>query len=134
VIASHISNANVQYKESMKLKISTLLILLGAILTGCRSPYIETDITNNSDAPLRLIEVDYPSASFGKQSLDPHTTYHYHFKIQGSGPITISFTDAAGKAHTATGPELKEGQQGPLTASVDTSGNVAWSQNLTMAR
>jgi hypothetical protein len=118
----------------MKLKICSLLILLGAALAGCRSPYIETDIVNNSGAALRLIEVDYPSASFGKQSLDPRTTYHYHFKIQGSGQITISFTDAAGKIHNATGPELKEGQHGPLTISVDSSGNVAWSQHLATAQ
>ena len=111
-------------------KTCTLLVLLGLAAAGCRSPYVETDIRNNSDKPIHLIEVDYPSASFGKQTLDPHATYHYHFKIQGSGPVAINFTDAAGKTHSSTGPQLKEGQKGSLQMTVTGDGSVNWSENL----
>ena len=103
-------------------------------LTACRSAYVETTIENSGPAPIHLIEVDYPSASFGTQSIDSHGVYHYHFKIQGSGPVTLSFTDAGGKPHTATGPELKEGQQGELHIVIDSSANVNWSQNLSITK
>ena len=99
-------------------------------LAACRSAFIETDIRNNGDAPLRLIEVDYPSASFGTQVLAPHSVYHYRFKVQGSGPVTLSYTGADNKTHTATGPTLDEGQHGGLTISVDPAGKVAWTESL----
>ena len=113
----------------------TLLALLALLcLTACRSPYVETTIENTGAAPLRLIEVDYPSASFGLQSLDPHGAYHYHFKIQGTGPVTITFTDAAGKSHTVAGPILREGQQGTLHITIDPSNGVSWGLHLTGAK
>jgi hypothetical protein len=108
-----------------------LLALLAALsLSACRSAFVETTLENDGPTPLRLIEVDYPSASFGTQSLDPRATYHYHFKIQGSGPITLTYTGSDGKTHTATGPVLSEGQQGSLRIVVDASGGVRWIENL----
>jgi len=108
-----------------------LVTLLASLcLAACRSAFVETTIQNDSPSPIQLIEVDYPSASFGTQSLDAHAAYHYHFKIQGSGAITLTFTDAAGKAHSATGPVLSEGQQGDLKIAIDSSGGVSWTQHL----
>jgi hypothetical protein len=103
-------------------------------ISACRSAYVETSIENTGSAPLRLIEVDYPSASFGTQTLDAHATYHYRFKVQGSGPITINWTGADGKPHTAAGPTLKEGQQGTLRITIDPSANVSWNVNLSGAK
>jgi hypothetical protein len=111
-----------------------LALLAVFCISACRSAYVETTLENTGPAPLHLIEVDYPSASFGMQSLDAHGTFHYRFKIQGSGPVTITWTDAAGKAHTAAGPVLKEGQQGPLRITIDPSSNVSWSANLSGAK
>jgi len=112
-----------------------LLAFLAAFtLTACRSAFVETTIENTGPASIHLIEVDYPSASFGMQSLDAHGTYHYHFKIQGSGPITITWTDAANKAHTATGPKLFEGQSGDLRITIDAAGGVSWSTSLSADR
>lgn len=110
--------------------LSTGLIAALFLLSGCRSAFVETTIENTSPGELRLIEVDYPSASFGTQTLGAHSMYHYRFKIQGSGPVTISFTDNAGKAHSVTGPTLEEGQQGQLTISVDPAYKVDWKQSL----
>jgi hypothetical protein len=112
----------------------TLLALAALSPIACRSAFVETTIQNDSPAPARLIEVDYPSASFGTQSLDAHSAYHYHFKIQGSGPITLTFTDPTGKAHTATGPVLSQGQQGDLKIAIDPSGNVSWVSHLFNAK
>ncbi len=110
-----------------------LVCVAGLGLSACRSAFIETTIENDGTTPVHLIEVDYPSASFGMQTLDAHSTYHYHFKVQGSGPITITFVDNAGKPHTATGPTLSQGQQGTLKIVIDQASGVSWGANLSAA-
>jgi hypothetical protein len=114
----------------------TFLALLALLIpaTACRSAFFATTIENDGAAPIHLIEVDYPSASFGTQSIDAHAVYQYRFKIQGSGPITLNWTDAAGKSHTAAGPTLNEGQQGDLRVTIDPSARVTWSTTLSRAR
>ena len=112
-----------------------LLVFLSLVLfAGCRSAFVSTTITNNSAGRVTLIEVDYPSASFGVGALAPGAQYHYRFKIQGGGPIKIQFTDASGKSHTATGPDLQQGEQGSLQIDIDASGNISWIPNLTQIR
>lgn len=90
--------------------------LLG--ITGCHSAYIETTVTNRTSRPIELLEVDYPSASFGTQNLGPGSSFHYRFKILGSGPTKLLYTDAAHKDHTSAGPALTEGQEGTLTITL----------------
>ena len=90
------------------------VIALCAAVLGCHSHYIEATITNGSTAPLNVIQVDYPSASFGVQTLAPGEVFHYRFKLLGSGPIKLTFSDAKNGEHTVTGPLLIEGQEGPL--------------------
>jgi len=110
-----------------------LALLASFAITACRSAFVETTIENDGSTAVRLIEVDYPSASFGTQTIDAHAAYHYHFKIQGSGPITLTFSDAAGKIHTATGPALTQGQQGDLKIAIDPTGGVSWISHLSSA-
>ncbi|RXS95741.1 hypothetical protein ESZ00_11775 [Silvibacterium dinghuense] len=101
---------------------------------ACRSAFIAADIRNDGDTPIRLIEVDYPSASFGTQLLAPHATYDYRFKVQGSGQISLSFTSNDGVSHTVKGPELIEGQEGRLSMAIDSANHVTWSERLMKAR
>ncbi len=81
---------------------------------GCRSKYIQATLTNGSGAPLHGLQVDYPSASFGTQELAPGQVFHYRFKLLGTGPVKVTFTDAKMREHTQTGPELLEGEEGAL--------------------
>jgi hypothetical protein len=111
-----------------------LVALTSIAFTGCRSAFVSTTITNNSGNQVTLLEVDYPSASFGVGALARGAQFHYRFKIQGGGPISLQFTDASGKAHTASGPDLQEGEQGTLQISIDPSGNISWIPNLTKIR
>jgi len=106
------------------------MLLVGALgLCGCRSAYVEADVKNATDKPVSLVEVDYPSASFGVGSLAAGATYHYRFKILGNGATKILWTDAAEKEHSVAGPGLNEGQQGGLTVTI--SGDAAtWSTHL----
>ena len=103
--------------------LGTLLSSLG--LSGCHSAFIEATLINRTDKPLRLVEVDYPSASFGTQNLIPGASFHYKFKLIGEGPVKLLWTDEAQKEHTVEGPYLHEGQQGLLTITV-TPAQTAW--------
>jgi hypothetical protein len=90
--------------------------LLG--VSGCRSAYVEADVVNATGSAVTLVEVDYPSASFGVESLGAGAVYHYRFKVLGSGGTTVMWTDAARGQHTAKGPELHEGQAGVLRVTL----------------
>ena len=91
---------------------------LCAASVGCHSHYIQATITNGSKAPLNVIQVDYPSASFGVQRLAPGEVFHYRFKLLGSGSIKVNFIDAKNGEHAVTGPLLNEGQEGPIDITV----------------
>jgi len=112
----------------LRLKSLAALTLLAAA-TGCHSHYVEADITNATGTPLTLVELDYPSASFGTEALAAGATYHYRFKILGSGPTKILWTDAARHDHTVPGPQLSEGQQGALAVTI-TDTIATWSTHL----
>jgi hypothetical protein len=103
-------------------------------LAACRSAFVQTAIVNHTGDAVRLIEVDYPSASFGTQQIARNAAYHYRFKIQDSGPVSISFTTGNNKIHTSTGPILKQGQQGDLTVVLGSGGNVTWSAHLSAVK
>jgi hypothetical protein len=89
-----------------------------ATLTGCHSHYVVADITNTTPTPITLVELDYPSASFGTGTLAPGATFHYRFKILGDGPTKLLWTDSLHQDHTVPGPHLKEGQEGSLTIAI----------------
>ena len=108
------------------------LIATAALLgsTGCHSKYVEATITNSSGAPLNVVQVDYPSASFGTQALKPGESFHYRFKLLGSGPIKLSFTDATRHEHQQTGPTVSEGQEGRLTITFATQEHADFQASL----
>lgn len=96
--------------------------LLLPLLGGCHSHYIQATLTNRSAQPLNVIQVEYPSASFGTQQLEPGGTFRYRFKLLGSGKLKVSFVDATNKEHDLTGPWLNEGQEGQLNILLTQAG------------
>ena len=115
-------------KTMQRAGLGVAVLALGG-LTGCHSHYVEADVINDSGAAVSLVEVDYPSASFGKESLANGAVYHYRFKILGDGPTKILWTDAERKDHSVAGPALQEGQEGALTVTL-TSSTAQWSTKL----
>jgi hypothetical protein len=113
------------------MKLPHLLIpaaLLAPIL-GCHSAYIEATLHNGTDRPLSLVELDYPSASFGTQTLAPNQDFHYRFKLLGSGDLKLIYTDTTRQEHTIPGPHLNEGDEGSLLVSVNPDG-IAWTPRI----
>jgi hypothetical protein len=111
--------------------IHPLALAAAFALTGCHSAHIDATIANRTPSPLTLIEVDYPSASFGTQTLAPGADFHYRFKVLGSGPTTVQWTDAANHDHKSTGPSLHENDEGALTIQFNPPGDVIWSEQFT---
>ncbi len=100
------------------------------LLQGCHSHYIQTTITNTSTTPLNVIQVEYPSASFGTQRLLPGAAFQYRFKLLGSGPLKLSFIDSTNVEHNQTGPWLNEGQEGVLNITVATGNHAEFQTSL----
>ncbi len=92
------------------------------LLAGCHSAFIDATVSNRTAATIPLIEVDYPSASFGTQNLAPGADFHYRFKVLGTGALKVVYTDATQREKTASGPTLNEGDEGPLTLTFAADG------------
>ncbi len=107
-----------------------LLLMLCIGLCGCHSRFVEVTIVNQGPT-LHVMEFDYPSASFGANQLETGAKFHYRFKVQGPGPLSLQYEDASGHTRTAQGPQLDLGDQGSLLVNIDPQGAVTWSPNLT---
>lgn len=114
--------------------ISSAALLACLSFSACRSAFVQTAIVNRTGGTVRLIEVDYPSASFGTQEIADGGTYQYRFKIQDSGPVKITYTGSDNSVRTSTGPTLKEGEQGSLAITLESGGRVTWRPQLSSSK
>jgi hypothetical protein len=94
-------------------------------LSGCHSANIVATVTNQTATPISLVQIEYPSASFGTQSIAPGHDFKYRFKVLGSGQMKITYTDTSEREHKFTGPTLVEGNEGSLHIVVTPAG-VDW--------
>jgi hypothetical protein len=96
------------------LVVSTVLLIGFSPLSACNSHHIDATIENRTGGTITLLEVDYPSASFGSDTLESGGNYHYRFQTRGSGPISVQYTSRDGHPMQDTGPTLYEKQQGSI--------------------
>jgi hypothetical protein len=82
--------------------------------TGCRSHHVEITVENRTGGPVRLLEVDYPNASFGADAVEPGQVVRSSIQVQGTGPVKVLFTAPDQHQAQITGPTLVEKQQGKL--------------------
>ena len=93
-----------------------VLVPLFALLCGCHSPHIDVTVQNRTGAPIELLEVDYPSASFGADSLSAGADFHYRIQVRLSGPVKVQYTESTThQIRQITGPTLFERQEGRIT-------------------
>jgi hypothetical protein len=98
---------------------------------GCHSAVISATISNRRPTPVTLIEVDYPSASFGIQNLNPGEDYHYRLKVIGKGPMTLHWSEPSRKDQKVSGPIVREGDDGTLTITFGPQTTPIWDTHLT---
>lgn len=92
---------------------AVLLFCLGPML-ACHSYHIEAAIENHTGAAITLLEVDYPTASFGADALAANGVFHYRLQTRGSGLISVQYTAANGHQVQVKGPMLHEKQEGSI--------------------
>ena len=100
-------------------------------VTGCHSYHVETTVENRTGAAIQLLEVDYPSASFGADRLAAGSDFHYRIQIQGTGTLRVQYTDAGGAKEQIDGPTLIERQQGALQIVLLPGGKAEFHPELT---
>ena len=93
---------------------SSAMGLMAIVMMGCHSYHIDATIENRTGAPIRLLEVDYPSASFGADSVAAGSVLRYRIQVRGSGTLKVQYTAPDGKQPEIDGPALNEGQEGRM--------------------
>ena len=115
--------------RSWILTVSVLPALL--IATGCHSYHIETTVENRTGEAIKLLEVDYPSASFGDNKLAAGAVYHYRIQLQGSGSIKVQYTASNDHQVQIEGPTVVERQEGSLEIVLLPGGKAEFHPTLT---
>jgi hypothetical protein len=107
-----------------------LLLLLSLSFTACHSYHIDATVTNNTGGPISLLEVDYPSASFGADALASGAEFRHRIQTRGDGPIKVQYTAANGKQIQLNGPTLFERQEGRIDISLLPNGKAHFHPDL----
>jgi hypothetical protein len=107
-----------------------VVMVLALSLSGCRAHVVKISLTNASARPIKTIIVDYPNATFGKDTLAPGETYFSLIKPLDHGPIKVRFTDAQGGNHSYESISLQLGDDGSVNikltqTSADTGYDLA---------
>jgi hypothetical protein len=114
--------------------IAAFALLPVIAVAGCRSHHVEVSVENRTGAEVRLLEVDYPNASFGVDSLAPGATYHYRIQVSGQGTVKVQYTDPANRQPQMTGPALRENDQGGLDIVLEPDGKAEFHPQLVPPR
>ena len=117
------------YARGMRLPGFLALTFLVVPALGCHSAYVDAVVRNRTERPITLVELDYPSAGFGTQTLVPRQDFHYRFKIQGAGDLKLLFTDEKHAEQQSLGPHVNEDDEGSLAVTVSEAG-VQWDAKL----
>ena len=105
-------------------RINLLVLTAGILLSACHSYHIETTVKNDTGGAISLLEVDYPSASFGADAVTSSGEFHHRIQTRGSGSLKVQYTNASGKQVQITGPTLYEGQEGRIEIDLLANGKA----------
>ena len=108
-------------------------IVLPALMmaAGCHSYHVETTVENRTGGTIQLLEVDYPSASYGADSLAAGGIFHYRIQLRGNGPLKVQYTAGDGRQTQIDGPTLAERQEGRLRIVLLPGGKAEFHPELT---
>lgn len=93
-------------------------------ISACRSHHVEITVENQTGAPIQLLEIDYPNASFGADSLASGANFHYRIQVSGNGALKIQYTFPGDHQVKITGMSLAQGQQGTLHIILQPNGKA----------
>jgi hypothetical protein len=119
-------------KKANRRGLALWAILLLPLLTAasCRSYIVHVTVVNHTGGVVNLIEVDYPNASFGVDSLSAGAVYHYHLQLQDTGPITVQYTDSQKHPWKSKGPTVHQRQVGEFEIVLNPNGKTEFHPQL----
>jgi hypothetical protein len=103
-------------------------------LAACHSYHIETTVENRTGEAVQLLEVDYPSASFGADSLAAGAVLPYRIQVRGEGPLKVQYTGSDGQQRQIAGPALSERQEGRIEIVLLPGGHAEFHPHLVPQR
>jgi hypothetical protein len=98
---------------------------------GCHSYHVDVTVENRTGAAIQLLEVDYPSASFGADKLAVGEVFRYSIQVRGGGPLKVEYTGSDGRQAQMNGPTLAEHQEGRVQIVLLPSGKADFYPKLT---
>jgi hypothetical protein len=107
------------------------LLFISALITGCRSYHVLITVENRTGAAIQLLEVDYPSASFGADTLSSGGRLSYSIQVRGTSPIKVQYKSAYGAQRQISGPSLTEKDEGRLEIVLLPDGKAEFTPQLT---
>ena len=118
-------------KRNLRLKTTWAMLLLPLLMAAsCKNYIVVVTVENHTGGTVNLLEVDYPSASFGVDALAPGAAFPYHLQLQDSGPIKVMYADSRKQQHQSTGPTLHQGQKGQLEIVLNPNGKTEFHPEL----
>ena len=121
-------------KPSMGVRSGILAAVLALMLVwaaGCHSYHIDMTVENRTGGAIQLLEVDYPSASFGADKLAAGEVFRYRIQVRGSGPLKVVYTGSDGRQAQMDGPTLAERQEGRIQIVLLPGGKAEFHPKLT---
>lgn len=101
--------------RGLRWRLAFALLPAAVLAAGCHSYQVDSTVENRTGEAIKLLEVDYPSASYGTNFLPAGANYSYRFQIRDSGPIKVQYTETKTlKVRHIQGPDLQEGQEGHI--------------------
>jgi hypothetical protein len=120
-------------KTSLRFLLATLVFLGFLVLAGCHSYHVDTTVENRTGKPVKLLEVDYPSASFGTGQLESGAIFSYQMQFRNAGPLKVMYTADDGRQVSIDGPRVAEKQEGRLQIVLLPDGKAEFHPELTPA-
>jgi hypothetical protein len=120
-------------KTSLRLLLAAAVFLGLLAVAGCHSYHVDTTVENRTGKTVKLLEVDYPSASFGIGKLDAGAVFPYQMQFRNSGPLKVSYTADDGRQVSIDGPHMAEKQEGRLEIVLLPDGKAEFHPELTPA-
>ena len=121
-------------KTSLRILLAAGVFLGFLAVAGCHSYHVDTTVENRTGKPVKLLEVDYPSASFGTGLLDSGAVFPYRMQFRSSGPIKVTYTTDDDLIVTIEGPHVAEMQEGKLEIVLLPGGKAEFHPELTPAQ
>jgi len=98
-------------------------------LSACHSYHVDATVTNRTGQRIQLLEVTYPSASFGANSMEPGEVIHAPIQFRNEGKAHVHYIGPAGAAIEIDGPEFHENQEGSLEIILLPAGQAQFNPN-----